>query len=195
MIQKCPKCGMWCKAFETDAAERAIMEGLAFIAKNSETGKKILGKPGEVLGGILGTGGGVLKAGYEALLGDRYKFVCPNCEHRWSTDSEFDDESENLQNEVLDLITEVHQYKDSTQNEKENYISSLNAEQNKLDKRIDKKFNAYIYAGLAYSYFYLANDTAKAKYNIDQALELLPNNASMIALKGIVSIEERTALD
>ena len=74
-------------------------------------------------------------------------------------------------------------------------ISSLNAEQNKLDKRIDKKFNAYIYAGLAYSYFYLANDTAKAKYNIDQALELLPNNESMIALKGIVSIEERTALD
>lgn len=195
MIQKCPKCGMWCKAFEMNASDRYTNSCLESAGKGMEIGKKVLGESGETLGGLLGMLVGQMKGIPDAFLGDKYMFVCSNCKHEWWTDYEFDDETENLKTEILDLITDVHKYKNSSQDEKENYISSLDVKMKKLDKRIDKKFNSYIYAGLAYSYFYLLSDAAKAKYNVEQALELYPNNHSIIALKGIVSIEERTALD
>lgn len=195
MIQKCPKCGMWCKAFEMNASDRYTNSFLESTGKGMEIGKKVLGESGETLGGLLGMLVGQMKGIPDAFWGDKYMFVCSNCKHEWWTDYEFDDETENLKTEILDLITDVHKYKNSSQDEKENYISSLDVKMKKLDKRIDKKFNSYIYAGLAYSYFYLLSDAAKAKYNVEQALELYPNNHSIIALKGIVSIEERTALD
>lgn len=153
MIQKCPKCGTWCESIEMNASDRFFRSALMSGGKGAEIGKKILGKSGENIGGFFGMLMGEGKGVCDAFFGDKYLFMCRNCKYEWWTDIDFDDATEKLRMEIFDLLTEVHQYKDSTQDEKENYISSLNAELNRLGERIDKKFNAYIYAGLSYSFF------------------------------------------
>ena len=195
MIQKCPKCGMWCAAFETDAAYRALDSAGKTVETFSKTGEKILGKPGKVLGQAFGFYSSLIGAGYGALLGDSYKFICPNCEYEWSTDDISTDAGNKLIAEVGDLASEVWKYKDSTQIEKENYINSLRLELNRISASIDERIFTYLYASLAFSYAFLLDDFSKAKSYIDQGLEIAPNNYSLMALKGVVFGEVRTASD
>lgn len=195
MIQKCPKCGMWCAAFETDAAYRALDSAGKTVETFSKTGEKILGKPGKVLGQAFGFYSSLIGAGYGALLGDSYKFICPNCEYEWGTDDISTDAGNKLIAEVGDLASEVWKYKDSTQIEKENYINSLRLELNRISASIDERIFTYLYASLAFSYAFLLDDFSKAKSYIDQGLEIAPNNYSLMALKGVVFGEVRTASD
>lgn len=195
MIQKCPKCGTWCAAFETDVTYRAAEGFVKSFESCSEAGEKILGKPGKFLGQVFGSYGGVLKAGYDALLGNSYKFVCPNCEYEWSTDDISTDAGDKLIAEVANLVNEVWKYDDLTQSEQDDYINSLKSELNRLSSSIDKRIVVDLYAGLAFSYFFLLGDSSKAKSYMDQALEIIPDSHALIALRGFISGEPRTASD
>ena len=137
----------------------------------------------------------MISAGYGALLGDSYKFICPNCEYEWSTDDISTDAADKLITEVVDLVNDVWKYEELTHTEKEDYINSLKSELNRISSSINRRIVVYIYAGLAFSYFFLFDDSSKAKSYINQALEIDPNDHSLMALNGIISGEARTASD
>ena len=63
------------------------------IEESSQTGKKLLGGLGESAGAFIGSYAGGVNGIIEAIAGDKFQFVCPECGAKWSTDDESDDES------------------------------------------------------------------------------------------------------
>ena len=150
MIQKCPKCGVWFSAMRTDVVKRAV-DGYKKAGEfGGIVGKAALGKPGELLGKLAGTYyGGTINAAYNAVFGDEFRFVCPDCRWEWSAKIDYDKEKE-LLNEVNNLLKKVPEYRNATEEEKEDCIASLKAELKKVSSVADKKFEAALTIGLDY---------------------------------------------
>lgn len=115
MIQKCPKCGMWCVTNKMDLLKKSVSGFLQGKQQATEIGEKVLGKPGKFLAEMYGvtTYWGMLKGGLNAVCGEDCKFICSKCESEW-TANEKDDQRKifiadistllNTSNEILEPL-------------------------------------------------------------------------------------------
>ena len=110
IINKCPNCGTWCEAEGKGIVGKLFRGWGNSIEESSQTGKKLLGGLGETAGAFIGSYAGSVNGIIEAIAGDKFQFVCPECGAKWSTDDESDDESKLMafEGEVVELIEKYH---------------------------------------------------------------------------------------
>lgn len=212
MIQRCPKCGEWCKTNKSDGLDRMFYSIEESFEKYSEIGGKIgrpFGKTGkkicEAIGGIVAVNPlNCLKVGTDAALGDKYMFCCDNCDYEWSTDDEKDDQTDEYDAWILEqkwkegihellknTVTIVNENHPQQQNHIKELQSALSSEY--IDEYIELKGS--IYDALAYSYLIYSDDRRSASDFIDKSLELYPKNPVSLSIKGMIRTETDNPLD
>lgn len=213
MIQRCPKCGEWCMPSELSALDRAICSGAESVSSHSDFGGAIgglFGKTGKKIGETLGTATAMynplnyIKAGAEAVLGDKYMFCCSNCGNEWSADNEDEDQTEEyeawkLEQEwkegICELIENTVTLVNENQSQKQNHIKAL---QSALSSEYIEESNAIkggIYDALAYSYLVFSDDRRSALEFIHKSLELYPEDHVSLSIKGMIRPETDSPLD
>ena len=80
ILNKCPNCGTWCQAEKKGFFGRWSRGWDNAIDSGVETGEKLGGIPGAIIGGGLSSPWGMtFGGGLEAITGDKFQFVCPSC--------------------------------------------------------------------------------------------------------------------
>lgn len=206
MIQLCPHCKeQWCEANENGFIGRALRGFGSSADVQVEVGKSvggILGKTGENAGEVIGalTSGlnpfNWVNSGMEALFGDKYKFHCPNCGGEWSTNNEYDDQTEEYdewckqqewREEAIELIDKTSSMVNSSHQEQINHVKDL---ESKLAVDFIDNYEgikACLYDALAYSQFVLLNDEEHAIKSIQKSRELSPDPVSNAILGMMLS--------
>ncbi len=199
MIQKCPKCGQWCKVDKQGIINKAARgfnnaaDGAAKIG--GSVGRSIFGKKGEKAGEIIGefvAGAAYLapvNALSESLLGDDYQFVCPICGHKWSADNPNDDQESETKESIKELVYKSSSLINSSTEDKDNYIKALQSYLSNgfLDCISDSQtYKGIIYNALAYSQLTFKNDTKGALSSIKQSLSLFPEDPTSLAIRGMI---------
>ena len=98
MKEHCPKCGTWCEPQKRSIIQKAG-DGFSktkdsFVRIGETIGEKIGGKDGGTVGKIVGDSIGdktpvpYIMAASEALIGDKFVYVCPKCGHKWTLGDE-----------------------------------------------------------------------------------------------------------
>ena len=109
MIQKCPNCGQWCETEGSGLLQRYENGALEVYDKAA---RKIGGDDPGVLSSVLGAAvssyHGIAKGLFNAVLGFRYEFHCPNCGFEWGTDDENDDETDEFLEEIEEEQNEFY---------------------------------------------------------------------------------------
>ena len=97
-MSQCPKCGTWCEPEKRSIIQKAG-DGFtktkdSFARIGGAIGEKIGGKDGKTVGEMIGdsisnnTPAPLIGAASEALIGDKYVFVCPQCGNKWTIDGD-----------------------------------------------------------------------------------------------------------
>ena len=93
IIQRCPKCGKWCITSGKNAWLRFAGDTIDAADTLGELGDRFLGKPGKLVGKIWGGYSGACGGVFNAIVGDRYQFICPRCGCKWSTNDDTKDDT------------------------------------------------------------------------------------------------------
>lgn len=176
MIQLCPKCSQcWCKAEERDAIDRAA-HGL----KGTSLLDFVPGVP-------------IIKAAGEALLGDRFHFICPECGAQWSTDTAEDDQTEEYMTDqrVKELKDKYPSMVNAPEQDIRSYIKEL--QQQQTDPNITEEQIAILYDTIAAA-FHLLGEKGKALEAVENSLSRYEDVNTRI-LKGIIMGLGRNAQD
>lgn len=178
MIQLCPKCSQcWCKAEERDAIDRAAHDL----------------KGTSLLDFVLGPGFPIIKAAGEALLGDRFHFICPECGAQWSTDTAEDDQTEEYMTDqrVKELKDKYPSMVNAPEQDIRSYIKEL--QQQQTDPNITEEQIAILYDTIAAA-FHLLGEKGKALEAVKNSLSRYEDVNTRI-LKGIIMGLGRNAQD
>lgn len=186
IVMKCPHCGQWCIA-ESKGLVGRIFRGWGDAAeKGGEIGANLAGKiglekAGAFLGGAASAPFAYGNAVIEGLVGDKFKFDCPNCGASWGTDDEEDDQIDYYNHEQK-IIEKQQLFITLGEQDLKVYINEL------LNLRNSAYNNASCIVTLddmlAASY-YKIGDKAKALQCISESLELCDDDNSH-ALKGLI---------
>lgn len=213
MIQRCPECGKWCKSYESSAFERAIISGAESFSSHSEVGGELgelFGKTGKKIGETLGKATAIynplnyLKAGAEAVLGDKYMFCCSNCGNEWSADNEDEDQTEEYEAWILEqewkkgiyeLLENTVTLVNENQSQKQNHIKALQSALSSEYLEESNGLKCSIYDALAYSYLVFSDDRRSALEFIHKSLELYPEDSVSLSIKGMIRPETDSPLD
>lgn len=110
-------------------------------------------------------------AAKEAVLGDKYHFLC-ECGHEWSTDDESEDQTAEYQRECelrqLTNSQNVRQHCQHLNNDFQNYVNNLHSI---VDSANDEGIKERAYEALSFCY-YSSQDKTKARDMIDKALSI-----------------------
>ncbi len=164
------------------------------LVQTSEVGGKLLGGFGEFTGAAVGTYMGAANGLIEAVAGDKFQFVCPECGAKWSTDDEEDDQTPlyNLENEVLEL---VGNFGEACTGGKEGLDRFERQVQAKLsDSRNSDLTKIYLNNILAATQHEKGEDS-KALSSVNKALSISQDSPLSLAIKGYVIGTGRNASD
>lgn len=198
IIQRCPACGQWAVAEYNGVLSgffSRMREGwIGGIETASEVGgdigeslgfgnekiSNITRTLGEGVGAFVGGDTGIVNALKNAVAGDKFQFVCDNCNSKWSTDNEKDDEARYYYHERS--VVELKNLFAST----EDYSGYIQ----KLEKSLQSEYNqntsiAIIYDSMAAAYLMLEQHD-KALQCINRSLELFDGDDNSHALKGLI---------
>ena len=92
MIQKCPKCGMWCEANEESLTDRVVANYTDDTKSAKGIAKGIINVAVDIAFPAI-----PMARAAKAVIQNKYKFLCPQCGNEWSTD----DPTRDQMNEVL----------------------------------------------------------------------------------------------
>ena len=194
MIQLCPHCKeQWCEASKDGVLGRALRGVVDSAENHAEVGKFVgglFGKTGENAGEAISTfASGMnpftwVKGGVEALFGDKYKFYCPNCGGEWSTDNEYDDQTEEYEewckqqdciNEAIELIDSTVSMANSSRQEQVNHIKALESKLalDFIDNSANVNIKRCLYNALAYSQYVFLDDGDSASKTIKKSIGMM----------------------
>lgn len=185
IIQRCPKCGKWCITSGKNAWQRFAGDTIDAADTLGELGDRFLGKPGKLVGKIWGGYSGACGGVFNAIVGDRYQFICPRCGCKWSTNDDTKDDTNAYDHwkyrrqKCLEWQSITISKNPSIIN---SYIKLLSSELNEDD--IDEETSAIIHDTLAVVH-YMQNNKQEALNQINQSLELYDDDNSR-ALKGVI---------
>ena len=209
MIQKCPNCGQWCQVEKQGFFGRASRGFLSAAESSGEIGAAIgslFGKKSEKTGAILGgavaggTGLAYLNAAGEALFGDNYHFICPECGHEWSTDDPEDDQTEDYNEwvkeqerneEIIELRNKFSTMFHASKQDIQDYVKELQRQLAHANNTEGQK--AELYDATAATYHLLGNKSEALKA-ANASLALFDDDNTRI-LKGIIMGKGRNAQD
>lgn len=194
IIQRCPKCGKWCITSGKNAWQRFAGDTIDGADTLGELGDRFLGKPGKLVGKIWGGYSGACGGVFNAIVGDRYQFICPRCGCKWSTNDDTKDDTNAYDHwkyrrqKCLEWQSITISKNPSIIN---SYIKLLSSELNEDD--IDEETSAIIHDTLAVVH-YMQNNKQEALNQINQSLELYDDDNSR-ALKGVILGGGRNSID
>ena len=161
---KCPNCDTWCRAEAKGFVGRMFRGWGDSVEETSETGRKLLGGLGETAGAVIGSYAGGVNGIIEAVAGDKFQFVCPECGAKWSTDDESDDESELMafEGEVLELIEKYHTVCNQGKKAIESFIPRIQAKLG--DSRNSDLTKVYLFDLMAVAFNDMGNNEKATTY-------------------------------
>lgn len=177
MIQKCPNCGQWC---ETEGSGMLDRVGQGIVQSTDNIAGALGGdNPGilsSFIAGGIGLYTGLVRGAAKAIFNYKYEFHCPNCGHEWGTDSEQEDETDQLLEEYR---KELDEFFSSVKSKTEEYINA-NRPKNAI-KYLEKLINdtsdsdkiAYLYQRMAIIYINYIEDYEAALTACDRGLKAL----------------------
>lgn len=194
IINKCPNCGTWCEAEAKGLVGRLFRGWGNTMEQTSEMGGKLLGGIGEFTGAAVGTYMGAANGLIEAIAGDKFQFVCPECGAKWSTDDEKDDQTPlfNLEKEVIDLVDKFGEACINGNDGLNKYERQVQAKLN--DSRNSELTKIYLYDMLA-AIQHEKGETAKAVSSVNGALAISKDSPLSLSIKGYVLGSGRNASD
>ncbi len=193
---KCPQCGQWCvaehKGFFGGLRDR-FLSGFNESAENAaeiggSIGEKIgIKEAGETVGAFIdgasyiGLARGVLRA----IAGDKYQFVCPECNAKWSTDDENDNQESFFEKEQH-VISLKNKFLSCEKGEYKQLITQLQQALNDNEYNTEE-VNAVLYDLIAATYYRLGNNT-KALDSINHSLNIYDDPSSHV-IRGMIELE------
>ena len=194
IINKCPNCGTWCEAEAKGLLGKMVSGWFNSVEKSSKVGEKLLGGIGGFAGSAVGTYTGIVNGAWQALVGDKFQFECPNCGAKWSTDDEIDDERElyNMECEVMGLLDSFGATCRQGKNGLETYVRKIQALLG--DGRNSDLTRIYLKDMLAATYSELG-DREKALESVNESLKISKDSPLSLAIKGYVIGEGRNCHD
>lgn len=185
MIQKCPKCGTWCETEEETLMER-FSSG---VDTAGELGGDILGgigrifgksgeKIGRNVGKFAGYSNGLISGLGNTLFGDSYNFICTECGHEWSCDSEEEDQSEEYYHiqEIIQLVESMP----NDEAELHDYITELGE---KILEETDHRLLSILYDTRSCAHWML-DEYNEAQNDINQSLKII-DDAHSRGIRGV----------
>ncbi|MDE6042017.1 MAG: hypothetical protein K2G07_00525 [Muribaculaceae bacterium] len=185
MIQKCPECGTWCETEEETLMER-FSSG---VDTAGELGGDILGgigrifgksgeKIGRNVGKFAGYSNGLISGLSNTLFGDSYNFICPECGHEWSCDSEEEDQSEEYYHiqEIIQLVESMP----NDEAELHDYITELGE---KILEEKDHRLLSILYDTRSCAHWML-DEYNEAQNDINQSLKII-DDAHSRGIRGV----------
>ena len=194
IINKCPNCGTWCQAEGKGIVGKLFRGWSNSIEESSQTGKKLLGGLGENAGTLIGAYAGGFNGLIEAVAGDKFQFVCPECGAKWSTNDESDDESNlyHFECEVSELIGQFAETASKGKSDVEAYARRVQA---KLSDGRNSDLTRLYLNNLMAATYYEIGDSAKANSFVKAASEIAPEFPLSLVLRGYVMGAGRNSSD
>ena len=100
MIQKCPKCGMWCEALEESLTDRIVANYTDDTKSTKGIAKGIINATIDIIAFPTIPMAKTAKA----IIQNKYKFICSRCGNKWSTDDSTKDQTNVVVSDATHLL-------------------------------------------------------------------------------------------
>ena len=105
MIQKCPKCGMWCEALEESLTDRIVANYTDDTKSTKGIAKGIINATIDIIAFPTIPMAKTTKA----IIQNKYKFICSRCGNKWSTDDSTKDQTNVVVSDATHLLKQLHE--------------------------------------------------------------------------------------